>query len=144
MFMSSPTARRWRRGHGQDHLRGGAVRATDDRAARRPRQVVWPYTDFGTPGKVAEQTEVTDLDTVFVRFANGVRLTIKPTKFHDDQVLVRVRVGTGLESEDPNHQNAGWAGYAFIEGGLRQISSDDMERVLAAGGLWRRVLRHGR
>jgi zinc protease len=38
-----------------------------------PRQIAWPYESFGTPGKVVETKEVADLDTVFVRFENGVR-----------------------------------------------------------------------
>ncbi len=62
-------------------------------APTAPRQIAWPYEDFGTPGKVVETKEITDLDTVFVRFENGVRLTIKPTKFRDDEVLVRVNIG---------------------------------------------------
>ena len=94
--------------------------------------LTWPYADFGTPGKVAEQREVADLDTVFVRFENGVRLTIKPTKFRDDQVLVKVRVGSGLRGLPPSRQSLNWAGYAFIEGGLKKISANDAERVLAS------------
>jgi zinc protease len=97
-----------------------------------PRQINWPYESFGTPGKVAETKEITDLDTVFVRFENGVRLTIKPTKFRDDEVLVRVNVGDGLLDLSPDRQSAAWGSGAFIEGGLKQISAEDMERVLAA------------
>ncbi|HEY3798352.1 MAG TPA: insulinase family protein [Caulobacteraceae bacterium] len=100
-------------------------------APQAPHQVEWPYLAFGEPGKVAQQTEVTDLDTVFVRFANGVRLTIKPTKYHEDQVLVRVRFGDGLEGLPPDRQSMLWAGSALIEGGLKQISADDAERALA-------------
>jgi zinc protease len=96
-----------------------------------PTQVVWPYASFGTPGVVAEQKEVTDLDTVFVRFGNGVRLTVKPTKFRDNQVLVKVRIGAGLQTLPKDRQSMSWAGFAFIEGGLAKISSEDMERVLA-------------
>jgi zinc protease len=101
-------------------------------APTAPTQVVWPYESFGTPGKVAEQKEVTDLDTVFVRFENGVRLTVKPTKFRDDEVLVRVNVGDGLLDLPKDRASTAWSASAFIEGGLKQISSEDMERVLAA------------
>ncbi|HEX7757879.1 MAG TPA: insulinase family protein [Caulobacteraceae bacterium] len=94
--------------------------------------LTWPYADFGAPGKVAQQREVADLDTVFVRFENGVRLTVKPTKFRDDQVLVKVRVGSGLQGLSPSRQSLAWAGYAFIEGGLKKISANDAERVLAS------------
>ncbi len=97
-----------------------------------PRQVAWPYTTFGAIGKIAEQREVTDLDTVFVRFENGVRLTVKPTKFRDDQVLVKVRIGEGLISLPADRQSMAWASAAVIEGGLAKIDSEDMERVLAS------------
>jgi zinc protease len=97
-----------------------------------PREVNWPYSSFGEPGKVAETKEVSDLDTVFVRFENGVRLTIKPTKFRDDEVLVRVNVGDGLQDLPKDRQSLAWFGNVFIEGGLKQIDNEDTERVLAS------------
>jgi zinc protease len=101
-------------------------------APAAPTQVTWPYETFGVPGKVVETKEVTDLDTVFVRFANGVRLTVKPTKFRDDEVLVRVNVGDGLLDLPRDRQSAGWGAGAYTEGGLKQISAEDMDRVLAS------------
>jgi len=100
-----------------------------------PGVTVWPYSSFGPSGKVAEQKEVSDLDTVFVRFENGVKLTVKPTKFRDDQVLVKVRTGRGLLDMPSDRQSSLWSASAFIEGGLKQISSQDMERVLT-GKIW--------
>ena len=100
-----------------------------------PGVTVWPYSSFGPSGKVAEQKEVSDLDTVFVRFENGVKLTVKPTKFRDDQVLVKVRTGRGLLDMPSDKQSSLWSASAFIEGGLKQISSQDMERVLT-GKIW--------
>ncbi len=101
-------------------------------APEAPRQMVWPYASFGTPGIVAETRDITDLDTVFVRFENGVRLTIKPTHFQDDEVMVRVNVGHGRIDLPRDRQNVAWAQGAYIEGGLKQIAAEDMERVLAA------------
>jgi zinc protease len=101
-------------------------------APTAPHTVVWPYASFGEPGKVAETKEVADLDTVFVRFENGVRLTVKPTKFRDDEVLVRVNVGGGLQDLPKDRQSLAWFGNAFIEGGLKQIDNEDTERVLAS------------
>lgn len=100
-----------------------------------PGVTTWPYAVFGATGVVAEQKDITDLDTVFVRFANGVRLTVKPTKFRDDQILVKARIGHGLLDLPPNTQSPMWAGSAYIEGGLKQISTQDMERVLN-GKVW--------
>ena len=93
--------------------------------------LVWPYEGFGTPGKVIETQDVADLDTVFVRFVNGVRLTVKPTHFQDDEVLVRVNVGKGRMDLPKTRQSLAWAAGAYIEGGLAKISAEDMEQVLA-------------
>ena len=91
----------------------------------------WPYEVFGTPGKVVEQHEVADIDTVFVRFENGVRLTIKPTKFRDQQVLVQARVGRGLLDIPRDRPTTEWsAGAAFPEGGLDQLNTQDIDQVL--------------
>ena len=108
-----------------------AARATPVTAPDAPRQVDWPYASFGPSGRVADRKDVTDLDTVFVRFDNGVRLTVKSTKFREDQILVQVRFGDGLAGMAPDSQTITWAGSAFAEGGLRQISADDSERALA-------------
>ncbi|CAN5720851.1 insulinase family protein [soil metagenome] len=93
--------------------------------------VAWPYTTFGAPGKVATSKDVTDLDTTFVTFENGVRLTVKPTHFKDDEVLVRVNVGGGRVDMPRDHQSGAWAASTYVEGGLSKISAEDMERVLA-------------
>ncbi|MCR5879343.1 pitrilysin family protein [Phenylobacterium sp. J367] len=97
-----------------------------------PAQIAWPYESFGPAGKVAERRELADIGATFIRFENGVRLTVKPTDFRDDEVLVRVNVGDGLLSLPKDRQGMGWTSSAFIEGGLKKISNDDMERVLAA------------
>ncbi|HTI67323.1 MAG TPA: insulinase family protein [Caulobacteraceae bacterium] len=93
----------------------------------------WPYQSFGTPGKVAETRQALDLDTTFVRFANGVKLTVKPTKFRDEQIMVQVRVGNGRLEMPRDRLTASWAaGFSFIQGGLKDISLEDTEEVLAA------------
>jgi zinc protease len=130
IFMASPKP-----------VQGGEQAILDEYAASQKtavtaptasRQIVWPYESFGTPGKVVETKDVTDLDTVFVRFENGVRLTIKPTKFRDDEVLVRVNIGDGLEVMPKDRQSLAWFGNAFIEGGLKQITNEETEQVLAS------------
>jgi zinc protease len=107
-----------------------AAHAQPVTAPEAPRQVDWPYTSFGPIGKVAERKDVSDLDAVFVRFENGVRLTVKSTKLRADQVLVAVRFGQGLEAMPADRQTITWAAGAFAEGGLRQITADDAERAL--------------
>lgn len=97
-----------------------------------PVQVAWPYDTFGNPGKVAQTKDAADLDTTFITFDNGVRLTVKPTRFKDDEILVRVNVGGGRLDLPKDRQSFSWASGALIEGGLKQISAEDMERVLAS------------
>ena len=93
----------------------------------------WPYQSFGTPGQVAERKELADLGVTAVRFANGVRLTVKPTDFKKDEVLVTVRYGLGQIQLPRDRADPLWplpAG-AFAAGGLGQISYEDMQQVLA-------------
>ena len=93
----------------------------------------WPYTDFGPAGQVAERAEIADIGVTTVRFANGVRLTIKPTDFRDDEVLVTANFAGGVLSMPNDRVLPTWAASsAFIEGGLGQISREDMETILAA------------
>ena len=93
--------------------------------------LTWPYYSFGPIGEVAERQDVDDLDTVFVRFKNGVRLTIKPTKFRTDQILVQARIGHGLMDLPADRPTAAWAaGSAFPEGGLGKLSAEDVDQAL--------------
>ncbi|MFM1961104.1 MAG: hypothetical protein RL588_2621, partial [Pseudomonadota bacterium] len=90
----------------------------------------WPYTVFGVPSEVVERRDVVDLDTTLVRFANGVRLTVKPTKFKADQILVQVNIGTGRLGLPGDRPSPEWSGGALIEGGPARISAQDMEKAL--------------
>ena len=91
--------------------------------------LVWPYEGFGPTGAVAERDEIADLGVTAVRFVNGVRLSVKPTSFKSSEILVNVRVGNGrldLKKDSPV-----WLTEAFIEGGLKSITEQNMARVLA-------------
>jgi len=93
----------------------------------------WPYERFGAPGKVAEQTDIADLDTVFVRFENGVRLTVKQTKFRDDQILVAARIGTGRLAFPTDKVTAAWSlPSSFIEGGLKDLDVEDIDQIMTS------------
>src|SRR4030095_6828090 len=66
-----------------------------------PDLTPWPYTSFGRPGSVVETRKIEDLDVTFIRFANGVKLTVKPTKYRADQILVGVSLtGGGLAMQN--------------------------------------------
>lgn len=94
-------------------------------------KVAWPYTKFGrAPGKVARRHTLKDLGATQVRFVNGVALTVKPTKFKADEVLVQVRIGAGGASLPAGRSNALWASQAFTLGGLKRLSQEEVERAL--------------
>jgi zinc protease len=98
-----------------------------DKAA--PQEIAaWPYTNFGVAGRVAETRHVDDLDATFIRFANGVRLTVKPTKFRADQVLVTVSVAGGDLAFPKDHTVINTS--VFVAGGLQAMSYLDMRRTL--------------
>ena len=94
--------------------------------------VVWPYNSFGVPGTVAERTEDKTFGASFIRFANGVRLNVKTTHFATGDVVVRVRVGNGRLGLSPRVDTPRWAvAHGYVEGGLKGIAYEDMNRVLA-------------
>lgn len=99
--------------------------------------VVWPYTDFGKPGKLnGEPKQIADLGVTFASFANGVRLTVKPSKFLPGQVLVTVNFGHGRYGLSRTVKAPRWAlPGAFAGGGLAKISNADLPKALA-GKQW--------
>ncbi len=92
----------------------------------------WPYGSFGAPGKVAERREAANVGATFVRFDNGVRLTVKPTQFRKDQVLVQVRVGNGRLDLPKDRPTAAWARGAFIEGGLKKVTAEELDQIMTS------------
>jgi zinc protease len=94
----------------------------------------WPYASFGKPGAVAERKEIASLGVTTVRFANGVRLTVKPTSFRDDEILVAVRAGHGQLDVPGDRPNPAWAlnGGAFTLGGLGRIGFEDLQQALSS------------
>jgi zinc protease len=93
--------------------------------------LAWPYSEFGEPGVVQSRTELEAVGATVVTFANGVRLTVKPTNFRDQQILINVRTGLGelglpADRIDPQ----ALAPLVLTAGGLGQLSADEMSRVL--------------
>ena len=99
-------------------------------SAETESKVVWSFTNFGTPGAVAEKREIADLGTTFVRFTNGVRLTVRPSKLRTNEVLVSVKVGGGRLDLPKDRMTTAWAAGMLAEGGLTTMSYADMQRAL--------------
>ena len=90
----------------------------------------WPYTSFGAPGAVVETQKIADLDVTMLRFANGVGLTVRPSKLRANQVLVSVKVGGGRLDLPKGKLTAAWAAGALTSGGLKAMSFSEMQRSL--------------
>ncbi|TAJ66948.1 M16 family metallopeptidase [Brevundimonas sp.] len=94
-------------------------------------QLEWPYAAFGAPGAVESRSELEAVGATVVTFANGVRLTVKPTNFRDEQILVSVRTGLGELGMPADRIDAqGLAPLVFTAGGLGRLSADELSRVL--------------
>ena len=103
----------------------------------------WPYTSFGKPGKVASQHTVDDLGITYVKFENGVTLTIKPTQLRVGQILMNVRVCCGRIGLPRDHVTPVWAlSGSFIQGGLGKYTIDDLQKYMA-GRSWGATLSAG-
>lgn len=101
-------------------------------AATEAKAKDFPYTQFGQAGSVAKREEVEDLGVTLIRFANGVRLNVKPTAFEKDAVVVKVRFDGGYLALPKQRVGLFWAlPFAFIEGGLKQLTTEELEQALA-------------
>jgi zinc protease len=82
---------------------------------------------------VVERREVADLKTTFLRFDNGVRLTVRPSTVRKDEVLVAARVGEGELDLARDRPSPAWlANATFTEGGLGRMTAEEIEEALAA------------
>ncbi len=128
LFMSAPTPV-----EGADESLLAAYRTDRAEPVAAPALVAdkaWPYTRFGAPGKVVERRELAEFGAVMMRFSNGVRLTVKPTRFRRDEVQVLVRFGNGRLDLPKSRPSPVWAGGAFVEGGLKQLTIEDIDQAL--------------
>jgi len=101
----------------------------DDQAVAAGK--VWPYTDFGPAGAVVARREDTELGATFVTFANGVRLTIKPTHFRDDEIMAAVTFGHGLAGQAKDGYREDLMSNVLIDGGLKDLSLPEIGKLLS-------------
>ncbi|MFP4492557.1 MAG: M16 family metallopeptidase [Puniceicoccaceae bacterium] len=93
--------------------------------------LVFPYGAEGAVGP-AEQRVVEDPGVTQARYPNGVRANWKRTEFEEDVIVVSVRAGGGELTLPPDRPGlARFAEGAFVEGGLGEISFDDLRTVTA-------------
>ena len=98
--------------------------------------IEFAYEDFGPPGAVVSEDRIEDLGLTRLRFANNVRLNVKPTSFAEDRISVRIRVGGGrLELPGGLRGLESLAESAVITGGLTAHSLDELQSVLAGANV---------
>ena len=101
-------------------------------SAAASAKVTWPYTDFGPAGTITAQQKIDDIGTTFITFANGVRATIKPTKYQEGQINIAVHFGKGRSKLPKDKPVPSWAVAGAISGGgLVKLSNADIPKALA-------------
>lgn len=90
--------------------------------------IAWPYTSFGAPSAIVGQATDAKLGITTVRFANGTRLVVKPTKYEKDKVHVAVSFGNGRSAVSPQLAHALWETQLFPLAGTGKLSLGDITK----------------
>ena len=89
------------------------------------------YSDFGTPGTVVSDSVEPRLALRTIRFANGVRLTIKKTDVRKDRISFSMAVDGGDLMNTADAPLRTYLASALASGGLGKHSQDELSSVLA-------------
>lgn len=108
------------------------TRALPDRKVEQA--FVWPYTDFGKPGRVIAKTVDAQLGTTTVRFENGTRLIVKPTPYEKDKIQVMVALGGGAAAVPAPLTHSLWAANQAIFGGTGKASLTQITQWAQSSG----------
>ncbi len=126
---------------GAEEIEGGdaailaAYRTSAATPVTRPAveaEAPFAYTNFGAPGTVVERTHNAEFDVDLIRFANGVRLTMKRTPFEEKRISVTVRMRGGLAYADRVPPGLPiLAPFVMGEAGLGKMTTEEIERATA-------------
>lgn len=95
-------------------------------------ETAFGYSDFGPAGSIVADAAIADLGIRQIRFANNVRLNIKPTPFETGKVRFLVRVGSGMLAIP--RERATEAFFMSLMGaaaGTGKHSFDELQQLLA-------------
>ena len=97
----------------------------------------FPYLPLPSEaGKVVERIAHPDLGVTQVAFANGVRLSLKPTKFKADEVLVSLDLEPGRSAEPPESPGLAEVAERLLNtGGLGAMTREALDRALAGSNV---------
>ena len=109
-----------------------AVQSAQMTAAATRVNKPWPYTAFGKPSAVVKRVELKDIGVTQLTYANGLKATIKSTKFKEDEVSVTVRFAGGLQSLSPAANPPVFAAEVgdLFEGGLGKLTASEAKDSL--------------
>jgi zinc protease len=96
--------------------------------------IAWPYTSFGKPTAVVSKTVDAKLGTTTVRFANGTRLLVKPTKYEKDRIQVAVAFGNGRAGVSPELAHKLWETQLYPLGGTGKLSLAQIQHWTQSNG----------
>ena len=96
--------------------------------------IAWPYASFGKAGAVVSRTEDAKLGVTTVKFANGTRLLVKPTRFEKDKIDVAVSFGNGRAGVAPNLAHALWETQLYPLAGTGKLSVGDITKWVQTTG----------
>lgn len=74
-------------------LKAARAKTIDPPAQRQ--KLEFAYQDFGAAGKIADRTQVKDMDITQITFENNVRLNLKKTDFEDGWIRMTATIGEG-------------------------------------------------
>jgi zinc protease len=119
---------------GDAALASALTEAKTVKAAARTEQSHVSLADLGSPGapgRIVSRTTIPDLGITRIRFANGVRLDVKPTPFDKDRILVEAMVGNGLAGLDPGQTPPAWTASVITQSGFGPWDAEAVGRALA-------------
>lgn len=93
--------------------------------------LAWPYTELGTPGTIVSDETGEAFGIRRIRFDNGVMLNLKPTELADEQILVQYNLDGGSLLDTKDDPLATEIATLLPQGGLGQLSLDQLQTVLA-------------
>jgi zinc protease len=117
---------------GDEAIRAAYLRSAAVAVKAPPANTIkeFTYRNFGVAGSVAERKNVAAFDATLVRFANGVKLNVKPTQYEKDKVSVVVRVDGGYLALSKSKPGLAWVlPFAFVEGGLGRLEIQELEQT---------------
>jgi len=90
------------------------------------------YTKFGTPGTIASEKHIEDLDFTQLTLSNGINVNYKKTDFDKSSISMIARFGNGklgMPKDKPGLDTL--LGSIFSAGGLGEHSAEDLQTILA-------------